>query len=193
MRKQDLRSEYRNLRKLVSESSLLVSSLAIANASLLLPIWDFGYFHIFLPISQQKEIDTHFILSILQGRDKNVVLPKVTGNDSLKHFLLTDATKFQTNRWNIPEPVDGIEITTDKIDVVFVPLLAFDKKGNRVGYGKGFYDIFLRECRKDVKKIGVSLFEAEDIIEDIDANDIPLDYCVTPQKTYSFSDSVLAT
>ncbi len=191
MLKKDLRSEYRNRRKSVSESSLLASSLAIANLSLAVPIWDFDYYHIFLPITQQKEIDTHFILTILQGKDKNVVLPKVTGNGSLHHYLLTDATEFRTSRWNIPEPVDGIEIPTDKIDVVFIPLLAFDKKGNRVGYGKGFYDTFLRECRKDVKKIGVSLFEAEDSIEDINANDIPLDYCITPNKIYSFS--VLAT
>ncbi len=191
MLKKDLRSEYRNRRKSVSESSLLASSLAIANALLTVPIWTYDYYHIFLPISQQKEIDTHLILTILQGKDKNVVLPKVTGNDSLKHYLLTDATKFRTNRWNIPEPVDGIEIPSDKIDVVFVPLLAFDKTGNRVGYGKGFYDTFLRKCRKDVKKIGVSLFEAEDIIDDINTYDIPLDYCVTPKKIYSFS--VLAT
>lgn len=189
MLKQDLRSEYRNRRKSVSESSVLASSLAIANASLALPIWDFGYYHIFLPISRQKEIDTHFILTILQGKDKNVVLPKVTGKHAyaLKHYLLTDATQFRTNRWSIPEPVDGIEIPTHKIDVVFIPLLAFDKKGNRVGYGKGFYDTFLRECRKDVKKIGVSLFQAEDTIDDINAYDIPLDYCITPKKIYSFS------
>ncbi|SDD66074.1 5-formyltetrahydrofolate cyclo-ligase [Pricia antarctica] len=191
MLKQDLRSEYRNRRKSISESSLLASSLAIANASLILPIWGFSYYHIFLPISYQKEIDTHFILTILQGKDKNVVLPKVTGDDSLKHYLLTDATKFRTNRWKIPEPIDGIEIPIDKIDVVFIPLLAFDKKGNRVGYGKGFYDTFLKECRKDVKKIGLSLFQAEDTIEDINAYDIPLDYCITPKKIYSFS--VLAT
>jgi len=166
-------------------------SLAIANALLTVPIWDYGYYHIFLPISEQKEIDTHFILTILQGKDKNVVLPKVTGQKSLKHYLLTDATKFRMNQWNIPEPVDGIEVPPDRIDVVFIPLLAFDKKGNRVGYGKGFYDTFLRECRKDVMKIGLSLFQAEDAITDINAYDIPLDYCITPKKIYSFS--VLAT
>ena len=193
MLKKNLRSKYRVRRKSFLESSLTAASLVIANASLSLPIWDNGYYHIFLPISQQKEIDTHFILTILQGKDKNVVLPKVTGKDSLKHYLLTDATQFQSNRWNIPEPVDGIEVPTHKIDVVFIPLLAFDIQGNRVGYGKGFYDTFLRECRKDTKKVGVSLFEAENVIDDINANDIPLDYCVTPKKNYCFSDSVLAT
>ncbi len=188
MLKKDLRSHYKNRRKSISEQTLIDLSLAVANALLTLPIWNSEYYHIFLPISQQKEIDTSFILSILQGKDKHVVLPKVTGNGILKHYLLTDATKLRTNRWHIPEPVDGIEIATDKIDVVFVPLLAFDKKGNRVGYGKGFYDSFLKECGKDAIKIGLSIFEAEEIIEDIEEYDIPLDYCVTPEKIYCFSD-----
>ena len=61
----------------------------------------------------------------------------------MTHFLLTDNTKIKKNQYNIPEPINGLEVPTKKIDVVFVPLLAFDKKGNRVGYGKGFYDKFL--------------------------------------------------
>jgi 5-formyltetrahydrofolate cyclo-ligase len=190
MLKKDLRSDYKNRRKSVSESSLLNSSLVIANAALEIPIWQYDYYHLFLPISPQKEIDTSFILSILQDKDKNVVLPKITGSNTLKHYLLTDTVKFRTNPWNISEPVNGIEISPHKIDVVFLPLLAFDKEGHRVGYGKGFYDNFLRECRKEVKKIGLSLFEAVGAIEDIHENDIPLDYCITPKRTYSFSDSV---
>lgn len=75
---------------------------------------------------------------------------------------------------------------TSKIDVVFVPLLAYDNKGNRVGYGKGFYDHFLSECREDVVKIGLSFFEPEEAIEDVSATDIRLDYCVTPMTVYNF-------
>ncbi|WP_337251765.1 5-formyltetrahydrofolate cyclo-ligase [Maribacter halichondriae] len=87
----------------------------------------------------------------------------------------------------VPEPVDGIEIDPMKIDVVFVPLLAFDEKGNRVGYGKGFYDDFLSKCRPNVVKVGLSLFEAEKNITGIADHDILLNYCVTPQRIYSFS------
>jgi len=87
----------------------------------------------------------------------------------------------------VPEPVDGIEVPAEKIDVVFVPLLAFDKNGNRAGYGKGFYDTFLLECKEDVIKVGLSLFTAEDEITDVSEKDIPLNYCVTPEKIYSFS------
>ncbi|MGB6153040.1 MAG: 5-formyltetrahydrofolate cyclo-ligase [Pricia sp.] len=187
MLKKVLRSSYKRRRKAISSEYLTDGSLAIANAVLKLPIWQFDYFHLFLPISRQNEIDTRYILSMLQGRNKYVLIPKVMDDGGLKQYLLTDATKFRMNAWHIPEPVAGIEIATEKIDVVFVPLLAFDLKGNRVGYGKGFYDTFLRNCRKDVLKIGLSLFEAETSIDDIEPHDVPLNYCVTPNKTYSFS------
>ena len=86
----------------------------------------------------------------------------------------------------IPEPINALEVPANKIEVVFVPLLAFDKKGHRVGYGKGFYDLFLSECSPDVIKIGLSFFNAEDSIEDVYENDVRLDYCVTPNEVYEF-------
>ena len=85
-----------------------------------------------------------------------------------------------------PEPVDGVEIPSTKIDVVFVPLLAFDEKGNRAGYGKGFYDAFLSECKPDAIKIGLSFFESEELITDVFEGDVKLDYCVTPNSIHSF-------
>ena len=107
------------------------------------------------------------------------------------HFLLTENTKIKKNEFNIPEPLDGIEIPSNKIDVVFVPLLAFDKNGNRIGYGKGFYDSFLNECKTDVVKIGLSFFGAEERINEVFKTDIPLDFCVTPNEIYSFSNDEL--
>ena len=105
----------------------------------------------------------------------------------MQHFLLTDQTRFQKNALGIPEPVSGIEIEALKIDVVFVPLLAFDNKGNRVGYGKGYYDRFLARCKPDCIKIGLSFFEEEQDSFIIEPTDIPLDYCVTPEQLYDFS------
>ena len=75
---------------------------------------------------------------------------------------------------------------TNKIEVVFVPLLGYDLKGNRVGYGKGFYDRFLSECKPETLKIGLSFFEPEELITDVFVEDVKLDYCVTPKETYQF-------
>ena len=102
------------------------------------------------------------------------------------HYLLTDNTKIKKNSYNVPEPIDGIEVPDAKIDVVFVPLLAYDKAGNRVGYGKGFYDNFLSKCKPETIKIGLSFFPPEEIISGISENDVKLDYCVTPEMVIQF-------
>jgi len=187
MFKKELRAKYKALRNQLSADDAEEMSLAIANKVLTLPIWEKTYFHIFLPILEHKEVNTEFILHLLSGKDKEIVISKCEfGTCKLTHFLLTDNTKIKKNQYNIPEPVDGLEVPTIKIDVVFVPLLAFDKTGHRAGYGKGFYDNFLMECKPDTIKIGLSFFEAEEKIEDIFENDVKLNYCVTPNRVYEF-------
>jgi 5-formyltetrahydrofolate cyclo-ligase len=187
MKKTELRTKYKALRNSLSENELEEMSLAIANKLLTLPIWDKTYFHVFLPITEFKEVNTEFILHVLSGKDKEIVISKVDFMTlKMTHFLLTDNTIIKKNKYNIPEPVDGIEVPTNKIDVVFVPLLAFDKKGHRVGYGKGFYDDFLMQCRVDTVKIGLSFFEPEELITDIFEGDVKLDFCITPDIVYPF-------
>jgi 5-formyltetrahydrofolate cyclo-ligase len=185
--KTELRLKYRAMRKQLSEDETEEMSLAITNQLLKLPIWDKTYFHIFLPITEHHEIDTELVLHLLSGKDKEIIISKtVFETCSMVHYLLTDNTKIKKNKYNIPEPVDGIEIPSKKIEVVFVPLLAFDKEGHRVGYGKGFYDKFLSECQTETIKIGLSFFEAEEVIEDVHEGDMQLDYCVTPNTIYEF-------
>ena len=187
MYKKELRQKYKALRRELSLEEIESNSLSIANKLLQLDIWDRLYFHLFLTIEEQKEINTEFILQVLAGKDKEIVVAKTDFNSiQMTHYLLTDNTKFKKNEYNIPEPVDGIEVPVSKIDVVFVPLLAFDNKGNRVGYGKGFYDKFLSQCQPETIKIGLSFFEAEEEIIDVYTDDIRLDYCVTPNKIYTF-------
>ena len=187
MTKSELRKKYKALRKSLSIDQADDFSLAIANQLLQLDIWDKSFYHIFLSIEEQKEINTEYILNILAGKDKNIVISKSNfKNLSLTHYLLTDSTRIKKNHYNIPEPIDGIEINSSQVEVVFVPLLAFDKTGNRVGYGKGFYDRFLSECKPETIKIGLSFFEVEEEVFETDDNDVSLDYCVTPNRVYQF-------
>jgi 5-formyltetrahydrofolate cyclo-ligase len=185
--KKTLRDKYKVLRKSLSEKDIEERSLAIANNLLKLPIWDKTYYHIFLAIEEQKEINTEYALHLLQGKDKEIIISKsdfVTRK--MTHFLLTDATKIKKNEYNILEPINGLEVPVNNIEVVFIPLLAYDKKGNRVGYGKGFYDKFLSECKPETIKIGLSFFEAEEKTITVYKEDIPLDFCVTPTELYKF-------
>ncbi|WP_166960483.1 5-formyltetrahydrofolate cyclo-ligase [Yeosuana marina] len=187
MTKSELRKKYKTLREDLSINQVEDLSLSIANQLLKLPIWESTFYHLFLTIEEQKEVNTDYILNILSGKDKNIVISKSDFKTGLmSHFLLTDNTVIKKNNYNIPEPIDGIEIFPNKLEVVFVPLLAFDNHGNRVGYGKGFYDRFLSECMPETIKIGLSFFEAENAITDVFESDVKLNYCVTPKKIYQF-------
>jgi len=185
MNKENFRKKYKSLRTTISDEDLEDLSIAIANNSLKLPIWEFSNYHIFLPIINKKEINTEFILHILQGKDKSIMITKVENNRAMSHILLQDNTALKLSKYGIPEPISGIEILPSKIDVVFVPLLAYDIKGNRLGYGKGFYDRFLEKCNSETLFIGVSLFEPELEIPN-EKTDIPLNFCITPAKIYAF-------
>lgn len=187
MSKAQLRKSYKTLRQQISQSQIEDYSLAIANQLLRLDIWKHSLYHIFLTIEEQKEVNTDYILNILAGKDKNIVLSRSNFEDfSMSHYLLTDNTTLRKNAYNIPEPVDGVEIQTSQLEVIFVPLLAFDKVGHRIGYGKGFYDRFLAQCDPETIKIGLSFFEPHADIFEVSTSDIKLDYCLTPQQVFRF-------
>ena len=186
MHKSDLRLLYKQRRVALTPEVLDAQSLAIANQLLALPIWEHTYFHVFLPIVNQREVNTEFILHLLAGKDKEILISKSDFTTrEMTHFLLTDSTKIIPNAHGIPEPVSGLEVPVSKIEVVFVPLLAYDKLGHRVGYGKGFYDTFLQQCNPNTVKIGLSFFGPEEKIEDISAADVALDYVVTAEGVMS--------
>ena len=111
---------------------------------------------------------------------------KNTKNCEISAVIVDDNTSFETNKFGIEEPIDGIDMIPTEIDMFIVPLLGFDKKGHRVGYGKGCYDRFLKKCRKDCIKIGFSYFDAIEKIEDTDKFDVKLDYCITPERSFTF-------
>jgi len=98
MSKSALRKKYKALRNELTAEQLDDFSIAIANRLLKLPIWEKRYYHLFLTIAEQKEIDTEFILNILAGKDKDIILSKSNFEDhSLTHFLLTDNTILKKN------------------------------------------------------------------------------------------------
>lgn len=149
------------------------------------------YLHVFLPILSKKEPDTYPIIAYLRSEFpeiKIVISKSELETNNMKHYLFHADTRLLTNKWGIAEPeaVNMEEVSASLIDMVLIPLLAFDMEGNRVGYGKGYYDVFLRSCKANVQKIGLSLFDPLDHITDTEAHDIPLDACVTPQKLWRF-------
>lgn len=187
MNKKALRALYRQKRATIPAEQQAQLSQQIAEQTLRLPIWDKQVFHSFLSIPSFGEVDTEPLIHLLQERGKTLVVSRtVMETVRMEHFLY-DPTQIQAdNKWHIPEPQGGIPVKSEEIEVVFVPLLAYDTAGNRIGYGKGFYDNFLAECKTETLKIGLSFFPAEPLIEDVREDDIPLDYVVTPEGIFKF-------
>ena len=186
MNKIEARKKYLFLRSKLNNDQIITKSISIANNVLNLPIWSYNFFHIFLSIEEKFEVDTTPILNILTGKDKEILISKSDFNrQSMKSFIFNEETLMKKNKYGIPEPINGKEFK-ENIDVIFVPLLAYDKNGNRVGYGKGFYDRFLtNDQTRNVIKVGLSFFEPECKIQ-ISKYDEKLDFCVTPKKVFSF-------
>ena len=182
MNKKALRALYKQKRATIPAEQQAQLSQQIAEQTLRLPIWDKQVFHSFLSIPSFGEVDTEPLIHLLQERGKTLVVSRtVMEAVRMEHFRYDPSLIQADNKWHIPEPQGGIPVKSEEIEVVFVPLLAYDTKGNRVGYGKGFYDNFLAECKSETLKVGLSFFPAEPHIEDVREDDIPLDYVVTPE------------
>ena len=114
-------------------------------------------------------------------------LPRVnSAKQILESVFFNPSTVLKNNSWGIPEPQEGKLTDPTEIDMVLVPMLIFDERGHRVGYGKGFYDKFLATTNADCKRIGMCLFDPVDRIDDINEFDQVLDQCITPNGSYKF-------
>lgn len=189
MTKKELRTLYRNKRMIIDPRKRLqlddllllqFQRLDYASVGTLLTYW---------PLSQHSEPNTHlfngYLRHMVPGLRFAYPLTDVV-NTQMTALAIHEDTVYHTNQWGITEPREGEVVPPEAIDMVFVPLLAFDRQGYRVGYGKGFYDRYLAQCRADVVKIGFSYFAPVERIADTDQFDVPLTYCITPQQTYEF-------
>lgn len=182
MNKGELRTEFLKRRSHLSD--LERENLSIQIAQKLIDSIDLKgkKVSIFLPIERFLEIDTFQIIDSVQAE---FVLP-VLQKDKLKHIVYESEEQLKISSWGIPEPQFGTELLPEEMDIVLVPLIAVDLKGNRVGYGKGFYDGFLVNCNALCKFVGLSFFEPVTEIDDVRPGDIPLHHCVTAEQFYTF-------
>lgn len=189
MIKNELRKIYRDKRNVLSDSerTKLDDLLLIQFQKAVLPF--INSLLSYWPIDENNEPNTHLFTDFLEFKNSGLITAYPKSDFFMNEMVAVstnEETSFLMNEFNIYEPEEGNHLAADEIDMVLVPLLAFDKNGYRVGYGKGFYDKFLAGCRKDCIKVGFSYFEPADEITDKDDFDVPLDLCITPQKVYVF-------
>lgn len=192
MKKEALRELYREKRKAWELADVETASRAIADRFLAFLDQEershVDTVHCYLPIEKNREVDTWPIVKTLQKREGTRVVVARTDfeNGTMEHYLLEESSAIATNANGIPEPQGGTPVPPEELDMVLMPLLAYDQKGDRVGYGAGHYDRFLSSCRSDVIKVGLSFFQPEEKIEDVGAHDIVLDHCITPERIHHF-------
>jgi len=185
------------LRRLLLDRRRALTPAEVARRSLALrqqlfdsfPVAEWSWLSVFLPIARQHEPDTWLIINEVWARKLPVRLavPVVQPDGrTLCHVELTPETRLVENHWGIPEPLGAPEVAPTAFDAVLIPLLAFDERGQRVGYGKGFYDQFLARCRPAALRIGVSLEPPGPRIADAWSGDVRLHACLTPERLWRF-------
>lgn len=143
----------------------------------------------FCSLPQWGEPDAGLITDFLQKKFSplQVAYPKILDEYGHMEAILPPAgAPLVPGKWNIPEPENGIQIDPHDLELVLVPLLAFDQRGQRVGYGRGYYDRFLQRCNSNAIRLGISFFEPIPHIDDTDYFDVPLSRCITPLHLYEF-------
>ena len=141
------------------------------------------------PLAERGEPNTFLITDFMEFRMPGIQLAYPISdftNHSMEAVVVNDKTDYRRNEYGIAEPIDGPVFSPAELDLIIVPLLAFDHRGYRIGYGKGFYDRYLSQCRPDAIKLGICYFGPIADIPGIDQYDIPLDICITPEAIYEF-------
>lgn len=189
MTKNQLRSAYKNKRNAISDQEKLKLDDLLLIQFQSFDFSDINTLFSFWPIENQTEPNVELMARFLRLMlpEIQVAYPRIDPTDYSMQAILTDEdSHFKTNSYGITEPIGPIEIPSEKIDLIFIPLLAFDQNGYRVGFGKGYYDRYLAKCDPRAIKMGFSYFEPVDHITDTNQFDVPLNYCITPQHIYEF-------
>lgn len=186
--KSHIRKEVLRYRRLMSVAVYQERNNTIIDLTLdLLVKTKIGSVHIFLPIQKNKEVNTWQLLTPLTELG-NKVLVSATDFEAqtMSHFLYSADLVFENDRFGIPTPSNGQTADLRHVEAVIIPMLAADKLGNRIGYGKGYYDRLLAEMNSEVLKIGLLLGPLFDHFSFAEPHDIALDYCVTPKGVIKF-------
>ena len=157
------------------------------------PVAEWRWLHVFLPMTRRNEPDTWPIIRRIWARFPALRLaaPVVQADGfSLKNYALHPGTVLLESPWGISEPVadDATEVAPAAFDAVLVPLLAVDATGQRVGYGGGFYDRFLAQCRPGTQFIGLNVLDGplEPPLTDVLPTDVRLTACLAPGGMWRF-------
>lgn len=189
MLKKAIRDVYLKKRLQFDDQEMREKTAGILSQFSKLPLPKVKHLLSYYPISERKEFNVLEAADVVASRfpDVQISWPRIDiTNKTMEAILVRPEGLYAKNIYNILEPIHGDRVEPEQIDLVFVPLITFNEKGFRIGYGKGFYDRYLVRCRPTVLKIGFSFFEPVSSIRDINHFDVPLSLCITPSRIYEF-------
>ncbi len=127
------------------------------------------------------EVDAIDILKKFEKKKYQISLPKIKKNFKMDFFNWSTIDPLSINKYGIPEPISKKIVHPS---IIFVPLVAFDKNLNRIGYGGGFYDRFIKRIKKKRKIITIGFAYSFQRIDNVPTskNDIKLDFIITTKK-----------
>jgi len=127
------------------------------------------------------EVNVIKILEVLEKKKYQISLPKVKTNSQMDFFCWSIKDPLSINKFGIPEPTSEQMVIPS---ILLVPLVAFDKNLNRIGYGGGFYDRYIRKIKKNKKAITIGLAYSFQKIKEVPTNhnDMKLDFIVTEKE-----------
>lgn len=185
--KNSLRTWYKKKRLELTSVELLQANSRIFEQFQKIDFSECNLIHLYTPIAKWNEPDTVLLRDFIYAIGKRCATGVVVENSTeMQQVEIFPDTQFRKNNWDIPEPVAAKIIDVSEIDLVIVPLLCCDTEGNRIGYGKGFYDVFLRQCQPNVQAIGLSFFEPVQEVISAEPHDVKLSGLLTPNQYYRF-------
>ena len=184
--KAKIRREIIRRRKLLSGRQYRMRSDGIlAHTTRLIEDSGVGCLHSYLPITQNKEPNTLGIIDYCLDKGVRVLTTRTNLETmEMRHYQLERSTLLAFNELRIPEPFGGVSVHPDQADMILVPLVAVDKKGNRIGYGKGYYDRLLASLPERVIRVGLCVSSLFDFLPFEQDYDMRMDLCVTPTGSF---------
>lgn len=183
---QTLKQEILHKRKYMDKDEIKKKSEKIRKNLVSLPEFEKAK-NILFYVSFESEVDTQeLIKQLLEKKRKKIIVPFVVKNNHILQLSeLRNFNELESRTFGILEPKELYkrEFNPEKLDLVIIPGLVFDKRGHRIGYGFGYYDRFLKTLKNNPKKIGLAYeFQIMDKIPE-KLHDVPIDIIVTEKQT----------
>jgi 5-formyltetrahydrofolate cyclo-ligase len=178
--KQSIRKEYLAKRNQMNEQERIDSSIKIASTLFAHPIFQKAK-NIAFYVSKDSEVETILFIEEALKNNKRIYVPRVE-KDTMNFYRIRNLSELKEGAFHVFEPTTNYQASLDKLDLIIVPLVAFNEKKYRIGYGKAFYDKYLKDYKG--KTVGLAFSSQKTDIEFQEETDISLDYIITENNIY---------